>query len=349
MQKFKSIIRIGGRSFAALLGLGLLSYLVFRTGPSLVWRQVRTVGWGMAVIIILGGLFQLVKTWAWRNTFTCDISQLSWTRSFGVQVVSDAMGQLGLAGKLVGEGLRVSLLGSAVPLSNGISAAAIDGGLHTLTAAAVTVLGIVTTLVLAPISGKWRVDALALAAVLIVVVVLAAVGVATRFPLMGKAARAIGRWSRLRNVISSKQHIIDSAEHNLLTFHAYAPAAFWVSVTLNFLGHTLAILEVYLILRFMGTNIAMIGAFVLEALTKVINLVGVFNPGNLGTYEGGTMLVTKLLGVTGTTGLTLALCRRARGIFWAGVAAVCMTLMKKPSGQNKIEVNLGSKGGSVPA
>lgn len=349
MQKFQSLIRICLRSGAALLGIGLLTYLVLRTGPAVVWKQVQTVGWGLALVIILGGFSQLTKTWAWRQTFTCNISRLSWSRSFGVQLVSDAVGQLGLAGKLLGEGLRVTLLGPAVPLTNGISAAAIDGGVHTLTAVLVTVLGIATTLVLAPVPGKWRVDALLLAAVLILVVVLAAVGVASRFPLMGNAAREIGRWSRVQSFIGRKQAIIDSAEHNLLTFHSEAPAAFWASVTLNFLCHTLAILEVYLILRFMGANIAVIGAFVLEALTKVINLVGVFNPGNLGTYEGGTMLITKLLGITGTTGLTLALCRRARAIFWAGIGAICMILMRRPNSQDKIEVTPDSSSGSVPA
>ena len=338
MQKLKALIRICIRVGAGLVGVGLLSYLVFRTGPALVWNQLREVGWGLVVIITLGGLAQLMKAWAWRQTFTCDISELSWSRSFMVQLMSDAAGQLGFAGKLVGEGLRVSLVPSAVPLASGISAAAIDGGLHTLTAAIVTVLGIIATLVLAPISGKWRVDALVLAGLLVVAVLFAAVGVATRFPLVGNAAKVIGRWSRVREFISRKQGIIDSAEQNLLTFHDQAPAAFWANVALNFLCHTLAILEVYLILRFMGTNIAVIGAFVLEALTKVINLVGVFNPGNFGTYEGGTMLITKLLGVTGTTGLTLALCRRARGIFWAAVAAVCMIMMKTPGAQRKVDL-----------
>jgi len=37
----------------------------------------------------------------------------------------------------------------------------------------------------------------------------------------------------------------------------------------------------------------------------------------------------KMFGVTGTAGLTLALCRRARAVFWAGVGAMCMVVMKK--------------------
>jgi hypothetical protein len=90
-----------------------------------------------------------------------------------------------------------------------------------------------------------------------------------------------------------------------------------------------AVLEVYVILRFMGTGIVVAGAFALEGLTKVINLVGALNPGNVGTYEAGIVLIAKIFGVTATAGLTLALCRRRRGLFWAGVGSVCMLMMKR--------------------
>jgi hypothetical protein len=100
------------RSFVSLLGVGLLAYMVLRAGPGVVWKQVQAVGWGLALIIILGGFSQVLKTCAWRQAFACDISALSWSRSFGAQLVSDAVGQLGFAGKLFGEGLRISMPGS---------------------------------------------------------------------------------------------------------------------------------------------------------------------------------------------------------------------------------------------
>jgi hypothetical protein len=271
----------------------------------------------------------LAKTCAWRQAFTCDISGLSWSRSFVAQLISDGIGQFGVAGKVVGEGTRISLLGRAVPLSNALSAGAIDGALHSFTAALITVSGISATLLLAPLSGTWRAYAALLVAVLISAVILAAVSVRNRWQLIGHATRAIGRLPRLHTWMSSKQPVIDSAEDNLLSFRDEAPAAFWATLLCNLLWHMLAILEVYIILRFMGAKIAMGGAFIVEALTKVINLVGAFNPGNFGTYEAGNMLIAKLFGVTGTAGLTLALCRRARTVFWAGVGAMCMIVMKK--------------------
>jgi len=338
--RLRSLIQISLRFFAALLGLGLLGYLVFRTGPGVVWKQLQAVGWGLVLIIILGGFSQFIKTCAWRQAFTCDINGLSWSRSFVAQLISDAIGQFGVAGKVVGEGTRISLLGSTVPVSNALAAGAIDGGLHSFSAVVVTVLGISATLMIGPVSVSWRVYAGLLIAALSSVVILAAVAIASRWPLMGNAIRAIGRLPRLHNWVSDKQPIVDSAEHDLLTFHTEAPAAFWATLILNGMWHMLAVLEVYIILRFMGAGFTVGGAFIVESLTKVINLVGAFNPGNFGTYEGGSMLIAKMFGVTSTTGLTLALCRRARTVFWAGVGAMCMIVMKKAERPRTIAAKL---------
>jgi glycosyltransferase 2 family protein len=330
VHKSEVLTRIALRFFAALIGLGLLGYLVLRTGPSIVWQQVQEVGWGLAVIVIfLGGLSQLIRTCAWRQTITYDIKGLRWSRSIGAQLASDACGQLGFAGKMVGEGLRVSLLSPVVPVARGISSCAIDGGLHLLTAAVVAALGITITLLHFPISGQWRVFALLSAGLLTGVVVLAFVAVASGWRLMGNGFRAIGQLPHLHNWVARKQATIELAEQNLLTFSRKAPAAFWASFIFSVIWHALAVLEIFIILRFMGASIAAVGAVALEGLTKVINLVGILNPGNVGTYEAGNMLVANFFGVTATAGLTMALCRRARAIFWAGVGAICLIVMKR--------------------
>jgi hypothetical protein len=338
--KPQSLIQLSLRLFAALLGFGLLGYLVFRSGPGTVWKQLQAVGWGFALVILVGGLSQLAKTYAWRRAFTCDIGGLSWSRSFVAQLISDGIGQFGIAGKVVGEGMRISLLGRAVPISNALSAGAIDGGLHTFSALVVTVLGISAILMISPVSVRWRVYAALLITVLVSVVILAAVALRNRWQLVGNATRAIGRLPRLHAWVSDKQPIVDSAEDNLLRFRDEAPAAFWATLIFNLLWHMLAVLEVYIILRFMGAGFSVGGAFIVESLTKVINLVGALNPGNVGTYEGGSMLIAKMFGVTSTTGLTLALCRRARTIFWAGVGAMCMIVMKKGEASRTMAANL---------
>ena len=51
-------------------------------------------------------------------------------------------------------------------------------------------------------------------------------------------------------------------------------------------------------------------------------------------------LIAKIFGVTSTAGLTLALCRRARTVFWAGVGAMCMVVMKKAEARRTITAKL---------
>lgn len=95
----RSLTRVCLRVLASLLGLGLLGYFVLRAGPALVWKQGHEVGWGLGLIdYLLGGLSQLHRTCAWRQTFMCDIRGLSWARSFAAQLAADAAGQLGVLG-----------------------------------------------------------------------------------------------------------------------------------------------------------------------------------------------------------------------------------------------------------
>ena len=66
---------------AAVLGIALLVALVRRTGTGTVIHQVKTIGWGFGLILLLGGIGHLIKTWAWRLTFACEIKNISFART----------------------------------------------------------------------------------------------------------------------------------------------------------------------------------------------------------------------------------------------------------------------------
>jgi len=86
-----------------------------------VIHQVKTIGWGFGLILVLGGVGHVSKTWAWRLTFACEIKNVSFARTFALRLVSEAIAILGLPGQVIGEAARVSLLGSDVPVANSIA------------------------------------------------------------------------------------------------------------------------------------------------------------------------------------------------------------------------------------
>jgi len=56
---------------------------------------------------------------------------------------------------------------------------------------------------------------------------------------------------------------------------------------------------------------------------------GHFNPGNVGTYEGGTMLIGKMFGLKQSDGIGFGLSRRLRSLFWAAVGIICFVLLTR--------------------
>src|SRR5260370_25201308 len=80
-------------------------------------------------------------------------------------------------------------------------------------------------------------------------------------------------------------------------------------------------------LGLIGVKMGFFSALVIEALTKLVNVLGNFNPGHIGTYEGGTMLIRKMFGLSTATGLALGLSSRLRSFFSAAVCSICFILL----------------------
>ena len=97
---------------APILGVGLLAYLLSTVKLSALTVNAKTIGWGMLLVIALGGLSHVIKTWAWRLTLAAEARKVSFARMLGLRLISEAIGQFGFLGMLGGEAARVSLLGS---------------------------------------------------------------------------------------------------------------------------------------------------------------------------------------------------------------------------------------------
>jgi len=319
--------RLWGRLAAALIGLLLLSHLVRRAGPSQLWQGIASVGWGLVLVILLAGLAQAVRTWAWRLTFLIPRRRPSFGRMFALRLASEAAGQVGVFGQIFGDTWRVAGLGADLPLATRIASVALDRALYTLSSTIVTIAGVITLAFVLPLPGKIGLYAKIFGIVLVAIVYLAVIAIRRRWRLISGPAAALARIGRIRPWVESKRDAIQGVEDRLLDFFHYSPAVFRRNLALQMVGQVAAVFEVFLILRLMGHSIGFSSALAIEGLTKLVNVIGMINPGNTGTYEGGNMLFAKLVGVAGTAGLTLALVRRVRALFWAAVGAICAVML----------------------
>ena len=203
---------------------------------------------------------------------------------------------------MLGEALRVSALGDKIPIGSRISSVTLDRAMFIASGAIVSIVGVVAALLLMPLTDALRLYAGLVTGILLSLLFIVALAMLNRWPFVSRSARVFCRLTFLRYRIEAKLPLIHSVENKLFDFHRYTPGAFWASLALNLLSHAMAILEVYLILWLMGIKIGLIGALVFEALTKLVNAVGALNPGNIGSYEGGNMLIAKMFGLSGVVG-----------------------------------------------
>jgi uncharacterized protein (TIRG00374 family) len=339
--------RLALRILAVLLGAALLAFLVEKAGSANLLQNAKAIGWGMLAVLALAGVAHIVKTLAWRLVLLDESRKISFWRTLALRLISEAIAQFGFVGLVFGESTRVALLGSEVPIATAVSSVTLDRGLFIVTGAVVSVVGIVLVIFMVGISGGLRLFAGISVLAILFLLAMAVLAIHKGWPLFSGTARAAGRIPWFRSWINKQKAVTESAERQFLQFHRQAPLAFWVSLILNLTAHLLAIAEVYLILLLFGVHASFVGALILESLTKLINVIGAVNPGNLGTYEGGNMVIGKLLGLGGAQGLTLGLCRRFRSIFWAAVGAICLAWYSRsnqPKRQNgSAEITAGVK------
>ena len=319
--------KLWGRLAAALIGLLLLAYLVRRVGPSALLEGIASVGWGLLIVLALAGLSHVVRTWAWRLTLLDARRRPSFGSMLAMRLVSEAAGQVGVFGQIFGDTWRVAKLGVELPLEDRITSVALDRALFTLSSTFATIAGVTSVAFLLPQSGKLAVYAKIFGFALVATVFLAAIAVRRRWAVLSRPVAVLGRLGKIGRWLESERETIQSVENRLLDFFHHSPAVFWQSFGLQMAAQVAAVLEVYLILLLMGCQAGFLSALAIEGFTKLINVIGMINPGNAGTYEGGNMLLATLVGMGGTAGLTLSLIRRVRALFWSAIGALCAVML----------------------
>lgn len=312
-----------------LLGIGLLAYLVSKLDFHALRANANAIRFGLLLIIALGGVSHVVKTCAWLLTMRSEGRKVSFIRALGLRLASEAIGQLGFVGMVGGETTRVSLLGSGVPLPAAISSVTLDRGLFIITGALVTVAGFAGIGFAVPLPHMLRAYAAAGLIALVCLLATGAIAIQRRWPVLSASARAVAWIPGLKKWLASRESTLIASEQRIAAFYHDSPGAFWCTVLLNLGCHFLAIVEVYICLRMLGAHATLVGALILEAMTKLVNVAGSVNPGNVGTYEAGNMAIGKLVRLTGAQGLLLALCRRARAVFWAIIGGLCLVWLSK--------------------
>ncbi len=317
----------GGRSIwrilLTLLGLALFAYLIWRVGPGQVVENIRQLGWGLGAIIALTAVSHVVKAGAWHFAISPrHRSSFSLFQKLQMRLAGEAVTQVTFAGHVFGETAKALMLKTRMPLEHGVSSVVLDRGMYAFTALGMLVLGGALAPLISPLELQRGYVAV-MAGVLLVMGVMAA-ALRRRWPFLSAPFGRLLGWGLLPERLADRRQKLCELETLLQDFYHLRRADFRRCLGLNLVGQVVAMVEVFLVLWFLGLEPGLVTVFLIEAFTKLVNLAGAVIPANLGAYEGGNVVILQAFGFTAGTGLTLGLARRIRGLFWTAVGLLLL-------------------------
>ena len=305
---------------AALGGVALFAYAVRRVGPAPILASIRNVGWGFVVILGLAGLRFLTRTQAWRLCAPVGV-RLPFAQAITAFLAGDAIGNMTPLGLAASEPTKVFLTRHHVSTGESVSSLALDNLVYSGSVIAVIAIGILVMLDTVALPRAWQERAVG---ALVVLAIVAALGwrLMNRIGGVGPGAP---RWrQRLQRLHES-----------IVRFTAINTRRLWGAFACDAAFHVLAIAEGYVTLRWLlGDHSPTLSqAVVFEALNRVITAAFKFVPFRIGVDEAASGAFAPLLAVNPITGVSLAVVRKVRNLFWAGVGLAIIAVHPVQAGR----------------
>jgi putative ABC transport system permease protein len=321
---------------AFLLGAALLIFVVQHVGVEPIFQALAQIGYGFFALLGIIGLRHALRALSLWVAVPPSERRFNFWQAFTTRIGGETVTFLTFTGPVLGEATKAALLRKRVPLSSGVQALVVDNLLYNLSVALFISSGACVMLATydLPDAVKYPLILIAAGMMLASVFIVAAV-VSRHMPLTATVDLMI-RLGLKRRWFEERREKIHRVEGNVYDFYKQRPGAFFGMIACDMLSHATTVLEVFIILRMLGFEPGVSVAYIIDSLTKVINLVFGFVPATIGVYEGGTGFILNRLGFATAAGVTLGIVRKAGMIVWAALGLLVLARHAVPRAADKL-------------
>jgi len=303
------IIRILG----VVIGILIVSFLIHEVGWPKIEHSLGMLGWGYILVIAYPMTWILLNTGGWRMAFHAQYAKIRLLDLAQIRLAGETFNSLLPSGYIGGEPLKAKLLARWIPDHEAASSV--------LIAKAAQSIGLVLFVGLGLIFGGNRGHAsVAHHPKTIAALILLTGGIATFTVLLTRRSFSrLGRW--LHDLtghpwLQKQETKLVALDDSIGAFYREGKGRFLGSVLWHVGGWTAGALEVALIFFLIGHRVDWRQAWFIGAMAQLASVIGLFAPAGVGLYEGGHYLAASILGISPALGVSVALIRRVREIFW---------------------------------
>jgi hypothetical protein len=307
------------RWLAAGVSSALFVYVLARAHPEVILNKIRLLGWIFAFLILLSGIRNLLKAVAWSYCVRTHGVHPDGFDLFGPRVVADALSDSMPAGPLFGETARVVSISRFIPAQAGASSVLIENLIFSL-AAAFFILGGVALVLLTitpPQAFRWLGGTLVTG--FLGVVLVACWMVRRRIPVLEWTLDYLRRAGLRWGFLERHQSQLRAIERDIYDFFLAHKRLFLFVFAIEFATNFTGVGEAYLILKITAAHTSLFAAYLAEATCRAVQLTFSFVPFGLGVQEGTAAAALQVLGYAASDGVSLAIVRKMRTLFWTAL------------------------------
>jgi hypothetical protein len=220
----------------------------------------------------------------------------------------------------VSEPSKAVFVKDRLPLLAGLSALAIENIFYALSVALFIFAGTATLLLSFSLPKALRYASIGALVTTVVIIPAGYFLLRSESKFLSGTLKFFGRHGVAPNLVKKIAPRVQALEERIFGFYQRSRQSFLSIFALDLCFHLAGVAEIYTTLSFISPVAPSLRqAFILESVNRIINVAFKFIPLRAGVDEGGTGQVSKVLGFARGIGVTLAIIRKARDIFWSGV------------------------------
>jgi hypothetical protein len=308
-------------------GVWLFARSVQTIGIDSIRDGLARVGWGFVIILALSGAREVSRTLAWMRTIEGS-ARPRFAQAFRARLAGEAVSTLLPMGMVVGEPAKAAGVGPSVPFARAFAGLAVEFVFYTASLVPVMIAGMLAFMVVTRVRmATWVVVIAAfLATAVVVVAVVQSLRNAIGRRLALSGVPAAGSKGKFEAVVARVRRAVDL----VFGFGRRRPEHLFPIATHEVSYQVFAIAEVYVTLWLINAQPPTVAsAIVLETVGRLITIAFQALPMRVGVDEAGAAIVAGHLHLATASGITLALVRKLRLLFWSAVGLAL--LVRKPA------------------
>jgi hypothetical protein len=235
-------------------------------------------------------------------------------------IIGEAMSSLIPLGILMSGTAKAVAVRKRVPLVVGLSSVATENLFYSLITSLFLVAGAFTLLRTFDLDEGWVATIDVVIAVVCVVVCLGIVMVVRQWHIASELCEWLYQRGIGKRILENGRLDVRLFENLIYGFYRRYPQRFIPICLLELSFHILGVFEGWYILSRLLTVVPnFLTAFLLESVSRLITIVFKLVPLVVGVDEAGARFVTKTLAIGAGVGITVALIRKARILFWTAI------------------------------